>query len=663
MRYLLLGILFALLGCGPAQGTTAEAVFRLSQETDPFEGEAFLDHPFPSDFRRDANGFVDFSGMHNPRANKTVAELIATGNGLLDGFSPAAAGYLRFSAGLDPKSLPQTAAESLEASASVLLINVDPQSPRHLQRHPIDVSFRATGTVYTLPNTLRWMPAIGFPLRPHTRYAVVVRTTARSFDGGSVQANAQLKTLLETSSKAAQGPYPQAVAASMVELSKAALNPKDIAHLSVFTTADPTGELLSVRDHLRQHYPAPSISFRNTPEPSISSAYVEYQGSFGPLPNYQHGTLPFTAFGDGGGFRFENGEPVVADSFSARFSLAVPNKGSCPMPEAGYPIVLYAHGTGGNWRSYVRSGYATFLARKCLATMGVDQIFHGLRPGVSEDSNVGLLFFNFRNIVAARTNGRQSALDEVQRARLFSESQSVIPATIALRGSEIRFDASKILFFGHSQGGLNGPLYLAADDSARGGVLSGSGSLLALTLLEKTEPAPSIADLVKKVFLGLTPDEYPELDIFHPVLSLAQNLLDTVDPIHYARLSVREPRPGFAAKSILMTEGIGSDGLGDSYTPPRGTEAQALAMGLPPQQPVIFPIKNLNLSKLEPLKIPTEGLSGNLAMGTASGVLAQWAPKGDDGHFVIFDLPEAREQVVGFLNGLAADPAGFVPAP
>ena len=95
-----------------------------------------------------------------------------------------------------------------------------------------------------------------------------------------------------------------------------------------------------------------------------------------------------------------------------------------------------------------------------------------------------------------------------------------------------------------------------------------------ITLLEKTQPAPSIADLVPTIFLSLvTPEERAELDIFHPTMMLAQSIVDAIDPINYAHLTVREPRPGFVPKSVLMTEGIAPDGTGDNYTPPRGTEA------------------------------------------------------------------------------------------
>jgi len=62
-------------------------------------------------------------------------------------------------------------------------------------------------------------------------------------------------------------------------------------------------------------------------------------------------------------------------------------------------------------------------------------------------------------------------------------------------------------------------------------------------------------------------------------------MIDVADPIHYARHIIAEPREGASARSIYMTEGINPDGTGDSYAPPHGIEAHALAIGLPLQLP------------------------------------------------------------------------------
>lgn len=661
-------IALALAGCAPApleqEGTS---IWVAPASLDELSEEQFFEHPWPSDLRLEG-GRVRLAGFPNPRRVPILASYIDTMTGRLEGFSPSSAGYLRFSSPLDPASLP-TPTAALAPDAAVQLVDIDPTSPEHGQRKRISLSFRAEEGVYYRPNTLAFMPTLGFPLRPHTRYALVVTDAVRGAGGGLIGASPALAETLgkgSASSDAARAAQ-EALSPAVAELEAAGVGKEHIVHLAVFTTGDPTAELYAARDHLRANVPAPKAHPTAWKVGGSWDGYVEYLGVYGPSPNYQEGALPFAAPGDGGEFKQVDGKPEVVDTFDLRFSLTVPNGKLCPMPADGYPIVLYAHGTGGDFRSYLYDGTARALAQRCLASMGIDQIFHGTRPGAPADgdeSRISLLFFNVENVLAARTNNRQSALDEVQRARLFTESGLTVPESVSVTSAPIRFDSSKVMFFGHSQGGLNGPLFLAADDQASGAVLSGSSAVMSITLLEKTQPSPSVAALVKTIFLGLKGEEDAELDVFHPALSLAQTLVDTTDPQHYARTIVLEPREGMAPKSIYMTEGINPDGTGDSYAPPHGIEMHALAMGLPLLLPEQRPIAEAVWGGPGAVSLPSEGLAGNLAGGAASGALAQWpVPADSDGHFVVFDVPEARAQAAEFLRSLSEAAPGKVSPP
>jgi hypothetical protein len=162
--------------------------------------------------------------------------------------------------------------------------------------------------------------------------------------------------------------------------------------------------------------------------------------------------------------------------------------------------------------------------------------------------------------------------------------------------------------------------------------------------------------------LSLSTDEAGEIDAFHPALSLVQTIADPSDGANYARLLVKEPRASMSAKSLLMTEGVRADGSGDSYAPPLGIEAFAVAIGLPPAQPVVHEVELARWASLDPVSIPAGGLSGNLAGGTASGALLQYdADLASDGHFVAYEVPAARGQIGGFLYNLANEPSGGVP--
>jgi hypothetical protein len=662
------GLLLSSSACSDdGAGQEVSAVYVVPASLSELSETTFFDHPFPSDLRVEG-GRVRFAGYYNPRQSPILAEYITAIDGVLDGFSPVAAGYLRFDGALDPASLPPTPTAALSPQASVQLIDIDDASPERGARKLVSLFLRTEEGVYWRENTLAFMPAVGHPLRTRTRYALVVTDAVRGAGGGRVGANETLRQALgrEAASSPAVEAAHEALRIPVAQLEAAGIVSESIVHLAVFTTNDPAEELYRAADSLHANAEAPVFAANAWSVAGSEPTFDEYQGIYGPSPNFQAGTLPFSAYGDGGGFSLDaQGIPQVVDTFNPRFALTVPNAAACPMPASGYPIVLYAHGTGGDYRSFVRDGTAEALAGECLAAMGVDQIFHGTRPGAPEDAGqVELLFFNFQNVEAARHNIRQSGLDEVQRARLFTESAATVPASASVTGTEIRFDPTKVMFFGHSQGGLNGPLFFAADDAARGGVLSGASSIISITLLEKTSPPPSVASLVKSVFLALNASSADEVNLFHPPIAMAQTIVDVVDPINYAGAAIRDPRPGFAPKSVYMSEGVGPDGSGDTYAPVRGIEALALAYGLPLQNPVVWAPPDASWGGLEPTTVPAEGLAGNLAGGKASGILAQFAPPdGEDGHFVVFDVPQATAQTAKFLRHLADEPAGRVPAP
>lgn len=667
----------ALLGCGGStepqrtplgEGPATRSLFLVPSSLDEFSEGTFFDHPWPSDARLDPDGTPRFDGYPNPRGSTLLRNYLTAVEDLVVGFSPAASGFLRFQGAIDVSSLPSDPPATLLPSASVQLIDVDPDSPERGQRKLVSLRYQKEAGVYWPENTLSFMPTLGFPLRASTRYALVVTDGVRAEDGSTVgraPALDQVLGFVEPSDEVRA--LRDLWAPSIDEIENAGIERERIVHLTVFTTGDPTAELFAIRDDLHQSYPAPSFDDAKWTVVDQSALATVFEGEYGPSPDYQRGDLPFSKATSGGGFDFQDGMPVVQRDFSLRFVLAVPNPARCPMPERGYPVVLHAHGTGGDYRSHLRSGTFDDLAERCIASMGIDQIFHGNRPGApppgpGKTQAEQILFFNFENPVAARTNPRQAAIDEIQRARLFTETQAEIPASVT-GGDPIRFDPERVMFFGHSQGGLNGPLFLAADDGALGGVLSGSGSMIAISLLEKTEPL-DIARLVKGFFLGLDSDEQGEVDSFHPAISLAQTIVDAADPIHYVARIALEPRPGQAPKSVYQTEGVNEDGSGDSYTPPRCIRVQAVATGLPLQEPVIFPFFEHEWAGLEALAIPAGGVSGNLADGRASGVLAQWpAQQASDGHFVVFQVDAARRQAADFLRHLADDPKGSIPPP
>ena len=601
------------------------AVFELPR--DP--AMPFFDLPWPNDLRRTEEGFIDVRAFPNPRRVElldTYREVMST---RLTGFSVSAPVYLRFGTSVDLASLPATPAATLEPGASVYLVDVDPESPTRGERRPVEVRYWAPQTSYWPGHALAVRPVHGMPLAGDTTYAVVVTDGVEALDGRRLRRSPDLTAILEPGRAAddfvedARAVY----APALEVLDEAGVERDAILHLTVFTTQDPTGELLAARDWLAEQ-PAPEPIDDAWRWVEDTETYTLVHGAY-PSPLFQSGEVPYTT--EGGELTLgPDGVPETHGSYDARFALTVPRT---EMPEDGYPLVLVAHGTGGDYETFVRGGTAEALASIGFAAMGVDQIHHGTRnPTASGPEG---LVFNFLNPFAFRDNARQAALDVVQQAR-FAVANPVSDRIIA-SDPPVRFDPERIYFFGHSQGGLNGPIFLAIDDTAKGGVLSGAGGHLAIALVEKTEPLdiPDLVRLLLRVNNAELEDEH--LTYEHPVFALLQTWTDVADPTNYVHMLFERPREGFAPKSILQTEGIT-----DAYTPPRSIEALAVSAGIPLVGRELQPIPALELLDLGRVDGP---VSGNVAGGEATAGLLQY----DGGHFVAYG-EDAQARILDFYT-------------
>ncbi|MDB4929200.1 MAG: putative extracellular enzyme of alpha/beta hydrolase superfamily [Myxococcaceae bacterium] len=605
--------------------------------------------PWPNDLSRDSAGLLDLSFFPTAGVHPLVTQYLRTFNHRLRGFSPIAAVYFTFGMDLDPGSLPADAAATRNAESPLQLIDVDPRSPDRGARIPLQWFFRGAATRYWPAHSLAVAPVFGFPMRPATRYALVVTNTVRGVGSVALRRDVDLDRMLtddattDPAIRAAREVYAPALA----EIERAGVMRERVLSLTTFTTDDPTAEFFRAADWIHREGAAPALI--DLGAPTDGPSFTTLRGHYGPNLVFQSGATPYNVEGSGDFVLGPDGTPRQQRTEPIRFALTLP---LTPMPAGGYPLAIYAHGTGGDYQSFIRDRSAQALAAQGVAVLGFDQIFHGERstPGTSEES----AFFNFTNPSAGRTNNRQAALDLVQSgrfARLFS-----FPLTDADGGvaRTVRFDPDHIMYFGHSQGGLNGPLWLAADDGAGAAVLSGAGGSIAIALLEKTEPV-NIPALIMSA-LGLSAGEFV---VLHPVVSLLQMLVDPSDPVNYGRYIIREPRPTMHPAHIFQTQGFI-----DHYAPPAGIAALALSIGLPLTVPTVHPEASFALAGDGVLSVLP--LHGNLG-AASSPVTGSWmqfmADPGRDGHFVAFDIPDARLRAAAFLGSAGRDPAGVPTVP
>jgi hypothetical protein len=446
----------------------------------------------------------------------------------------------------------------------------------------------------------------------------------------------------------------------------------DVAAIAVFRTQRPTAlteRLLDVASHLggadaprlvRASWMA-AAPHRGRVVPTSYTAIHGYYCT----PNFQ-GDIDRAPFLDGGGELSvgKDGAPRIVplpqgsqyrteecgSLIRARFVLSIPN---APMPAAGYPLMLSAHGTGGNAFSFLgEEDFAGWAAKEGIAVVSTDQPVHGgddpegQRPGSREPIvlKIGgfplplgrgkelneLGFYNPLHPGAARDNLRQAAVDGRVLLHLvastdFARQKGANGAPLLAGGSRQgpHFDARHLFYAGHSQGSQSAAVLGALDPAAEATVLSGCGGDARIGIVRRRDL--SIPAMLG-TFLGVAPGE---LDEFHPLLALAQTIADPIDPASYARF-YWEPRAGRAAERVLHFEGVS-----DTYNPREGAEALAIALHATEVGAVVHPVPAL---ELVPRRAP-------------NAVFAQFAStRGEDGHFVLYYEPAASELLREFLR-------------
>lgn len=606
--------------------------------------------PFPNDIRRSTDGTLDLSGFPPPRDGELsdlLASYLAHATQELRGFSLQPTIYVQFDQPLAKANL-LSPAKTLE-QAGYFLADVDPASPEYGQLKPLRglISPPIRGQ-YLQPNLLMVQPLWGKPLRPLTRYAFVVRRGWKDAAGKALAQPQPLKDLIalwkagKTPAEAQSGlgrlfaslePLRAALKAGKIQVPY-----DDLAAASVFTTGNPPGQLQAMAQWVQTQW-KPKQAKKWEIQKKTKDFWLltaTYQS-----PNFQVGKCPYDSEG---GFAFDKqGQPIVQVDETMRLSALVPVNRSADL-EGRPPVVMSAHGTGGDYLSYANGG--KFKISEQLGTQGAvivstDQPLHGPRckPEISGDA-LDLKTFNFINITAGRSGFRQSALDTVAMARLIREGLFDVPAEVSPDGKPVQLDGLRMGFIGHSQGGLSGALAAAVEPSVRAYVLSGAGAGLSLTIMQRKDPQ-DIAGLIQAL-LSIDPGELSE---FHPAISLVQMLADITDPLSYGRLVLERPvdvRP----PHVLLTEG-----LLDAATPADTSEALASAMGLEILAPKVHLSQAMQIDNVRVLLPPQ---TGNLQRNgfAVTAVLSQWDTLD---HFAIFTTDKVARLYRRFLTSTLLD--------
>ncbi len=630
--------------CTDPPGAT-QAYFRVPRGSN--DGD-FYRLPFPNDVRNDA-GKISLSGHPTPGSDllgfDVVARYLADIEATVDGFSTYPTVFFRFSAAVDING-------TLKATGAVRWLDITtPTSPVDLA-----LSWSATTdrNAYICNNWMAIRPPKGAPLAPGHTYAVLLASSVRDANGMPIQVPSDLAALLAPTAPgdATLAPQWTKYAPLRAWAVGQGVAVTTILDATMFTVGHPAAIGPNLAAAIAATAVPTATSWTNcatAPSPCPQAAGVRACGTPDPafdelhamitLPIFQAGTEPYETPTDGGDFVLSStGVPMMQRTEAVCMSLTVP-KGSA-MPAGGWPLLVYAHGTGGSFRTDIPEGVAGRMAAVGVAVLGIDQVEHGTRRGASQSSPDDL-FFNFANPAAARGNPLQGAADQMSLVRFATGFD--LPAAASPTQTEIKI--ARLAFWGHSQGATEGGIAMPYTAGVTGAVMSGQGASLMDALVTKTNPV-DIAGVLPVVL------EDPKVDINHPVLSLLQGDLGLVDPLNHAAALVANPVAAATQKHVFQPYG-----QGDTYAPPPTQQTFAIAAQLDEATAPTGVVPDSFLSTA-PLVVPAGG-NATVNGVTLTALLRQYAPGSSyDGHFVAYDNATAEANVDAFI---AACVAGTTP--
>lgn len=610
--------------------------------------------PLPSELRRQADGTYNLDRWPGPRP-QLVKMWLETIDARVDGWGVDSGAFFVLSGDLDPATLPGDPSQALTQDGSVQLVDIDPASPEYGRRFPLMVQFTTAEVPYRPARLLAVNTIQGFVRRPNTQYAVILtdalKDTAGQPLGRSKAFHAALEQLDTADAKAKD-----ALAPLHAFLEKEKWPKGRVVGGTVFRTIDPSASLVKLAAWI-ETLPKPTLLEPWTKKYDYPD-FVEYDAAY-EVPHIQSGPIP------GKGHIVWNADgsaPVQQGTQRVRLSISIPKVAA---PANGYPLMLYLHGSGGEFEEVMDrgplpqtatrdqlgeppkgTGPAAWLGRRAVATLGFDFPLHGDRD--TPPDTTGLRLYDlFGDIDSTVDNMQVSAMEVVYLTRLLEGM------TVPLDGGgEAHFDLARLSAMGHSMGSTIGIPTATVAKRIHGWVFSGAGGLLLEVGTTATEPVDLRPAL--ETILGFSDGQ--TLDNLHPLLNAFQALWDYVDPTAKARYVVREPRPGMSPVPFFMPHGVI-----DGYFHPGAQTAVSVSLGttivggeVDPYEPMALRLDGRGTQASFPLKGNENGVTAGTVQLTAPFEL---------GHYVTFDVAGVSSQLACFVLGVGVGEGPAIVAP
>lgn len=650
-------------------------------------GGEFFDKGFPSDLRVDQQGHIDMSGYPKPwlALNPTLIHYRKQVEQNVQGFAPDMPMYMRFEGDIEADDLKFLSNPKAYASSNspVQLIDVDPNSDERGRRFVIDVEYKFKGDEYRPEDLLQVLPA-GQYLKENTTYALVVTRDIAPEHASKLEPNEILNALLK-----GKDPRKEDKKISKSMASKAlsvyqslraqwdieGRDVNDIIGATVWTTGSPSAKMKNLAEQVAQ-WPAPQpVSEFVVKEETDDYCIIESEWS---VPGIQQGAFPYVLPIAGGQVEYtSHGEPIVTYHRTTPFVLTIPKT---PMPEQGYPVLFYNHGTDGNAAQVFERGTtvadgtltrqgspAQVAAIRGWAATGMgghfgadhqDQIpvLDAIVDGIDGLSlNIGA--YNFMNIKSMRGNMMQMVAERTAFRRLVDNVQ--LDASLcadadiaASNNGKIYFNQDVQVVMGQSLGSFTAGAQAGTDPKPfQGYIATGAGSydLQLVMNLAKLPNRKPLGNVLEPLFFYTGVNDITQ-DRFHPLWAMSDLLMADSDFTH--NLSQFHRGDQQDAPHYLVVEGFFDDWV---TVPSQQDLLRAMQvdfvgdeLSVPTQDQLLPSIKNAGGRQL------TAPAGSNVDAARTSAVV-RYAEDGiKSGHNVVFQYDQAKHQVGCFLQDIAA---------
>ncbi|MEO1404142.1 MAG: hypothetical protein AAFV72_23230 [Cyanobacteria bacterium J06635_1] len=605
--------------------------------------KSFYNLPYPFDLRLDESGRPELSGFPIWDLNPVIGGLKQIADDQV-GFPTISAGYFRFNRplrDLDPEEVIPA-----DRRSPVLLMDVDPDSPERGKLYPTIASTPRPDLNYVPDFLLSVGPVPGIVLQANRQYAYVVQRSLKDVFGRRLDTPKTLQRLL-----ANRPPQtPAEIEAYEVyqplreTLQQIGLSSRNIATATVFTTGDPVGETARLSQQVVNRYDLTIENLRLDPDDGAThDRFWEFHGTI-QFPQFQQGTPPFNSQGL---FEFmPNGQLIEQRMESAPVVITIPKDQQ--VPENGFPLVIYEHGSNGLSTQVVDRGpilepggerQPGLGPAHVVAEYGIATVSSALPLNPERLINApNDAYLNFANLAAYRDTFRQGVFE--QRLLLEALEELEIPASlIPDGGTDFSLETSSVAVLGQSLGAQFANMLGAIEPNIAAVIPTGSPGLWPLLIPE--------TDLNSAA--GLLLGTFQSLDPLYPGLQLLEAAWELADPIVYAPYLAQRPLPGHPTRSIYKPVG-----QGDTEVPESVFNAMALATGLRQAGPVLWPEMQLSLALngldgIDPYPVKNNVVSADDTPYT--GVVVQYQGGGiADPHTIFSQLDAVKFQYGNFLR-------------